>query len=195
MNLLSMQVLAIVYLNAKEQNRKLMNVTWCWEKIKKKMRKIPRSIFIQDVQDIITLLSRIARLKVSNTLEPQMFGLIEKIMEAPVQIHWGIFISNKLCAKIITFMDTQFFSMSSYDAYSHTLRENIQGLKKVGTLGKEPRNNLIYAHIPQITIYQYRENYQRVNNVFTMRLVRLMEGDKAKRLSLEAQSVIQLVGG
>lgn len=94
----------------------------------------------------------------------------------------------------MTFLNTLWFFMSSYVFYSYALRENIQGLNKVGMLGRELGNNLTYAHVPQITIHQYQEHYYRINDVFSMRLVKIMEGDKAKILSLEAQSVIGWLG-
>lgn len=75
-----------------------------------------------------------------------------------VQIHWGKFISDKLHEKIIAFPKTKCFYMSSYVIYSCDMRASKQRLKKIGTLGRQIGNSLIYAHLPQITIHRYKEH-------------------------------------
>lgn len=75
------------------------------------------------------------------------------------------------------------------------MRASKQGLKQIGTMGTQVGNSLIYAHLPQIIVQGYKDDYRKFNDFFSMKLVRTMEGDKSKRLSLEAQSVIRPMGG
>ncbi|KAH9313643.1 hypothetical protein KI387_022270, partial [Taxus chinensis] len=48
----------------------------------------------------------------------------------------------------------------------------------------------VYAYCPQFTLETNNRNFRRVNDTFTIYVVRLLEGDTARRFSDEAMNLI-----
>lgn len=107
------------------------------------MSRIPKTIlrydFVLDIQDLITLLSIMAGNKDASKFEPWMYEVIRHVKDGPTKIHWAIFISDKLGEHIQTFQIFGLFFMSLYIIYSYAVRANIQGLNRIGVLGRNPR--------------------------------------------------------
>ncbi|KAH9316570.1 hypothetical protein KI387_025197, partial [Taxus chinensis] len=52
----------------------------------------------------------------------------------------------------------------------------------------------IYAYFPQFTLETSNHNFRRVNDAFTMYIVRLLEGDTVRRFFDEAMDLIAKYG-
>ncbi|KAH9292607.1 hypothetical protein KI387_042207, partial [Taxus chinensis] len=56
------------------------------------------------------------------------------------------------------------------------------------------KGNPVYAYCPQFTLETSNHNFRRVNDAFTMYVVRLLEGDTARRFLDEAMNLISRYG-
>lgn len=61
-----------------------------------------------------------------------------------------------------------------------------QGLQKVGSLGNKPKQNLVYKYYPQLENKESIKHCRVVNDVFSMCLICVMEGNKSKRIFFKA---------
>jgi len=82
------------------------------------------------------------------------------------------------------------FYMTSYIiyccAYKGTFDALVTDEKVTGTVNTVH----IWDHHPQLQRANYLQDYKLVNDAFSMHLVRTMEEDRTKRLSMEAQEII-----
>jgi len=82
------------------------------------------------------------------------------------------------------------FHMTSYVVYSCTYKGTFDALTTMGKVGGDVDDAHIWDHYPQLQRKNYLLDYKLVNDAFSMHLVRTMEEDRTKRLSMEAQKVI-----
>jgi len=82
------------------------------------------------------------------------------------------------------------FHMTCYVVYAYAFRGTFNGLQTIGKVKSNPGDVNIWEHYPQLKRRESLQHYRRVNDSFSMHLVRTMEEDRAKRLSVEAQAPI-----
>ncbi|KAH9293560.1 hypothetical protein KI387_041236, partial [Taxus chinensis] len=96
-------------------------------------RIIPRSDFIQEINDIITLLSWVFGLPESNVFQGWMYQFMVTIKKNQQGIDWGTLISNEIDSQMTTVLSTGKFYMSSYVTYAAAGMRNYPGLDTKGS--------------------------------------------------------------
>lgn len=88
----------------------------------------PHSDFIEEVNDLITLLSRVHALPTLFYFEDWMYVYIKIILKGKQQVFWGEKISNFLHEQLNQVHTTHKFYMTSYLVYVATSMRNFLGL-------------------------------------------------------------------
>ncbi|KAH9323931.1 hypothetical protein KI387_018570 [Taxus chinensis] len=125
-------------------------------------RLVPRSDFIQEINDIITLLSRVFGFPESNVFQGWMYQFMVIIKKNQQGIDWGSLISNEIDSQMTTVLSTGKFYMSSYVTYAAAGMRNYPGLDTKGNKTVEH----IYRYFPQLTRKGSEDQFRRVNDAF-----------------------------
>lgn len=188
--------------------RTLINEEWYKERRPPSIRigkKTPRSDFHNEHGDMVTLLSWVMGLPQSNFFEEWMFYFTEQVFAGKSKFDWAQIISDNIHTQLVKLKEKRHFTMTSYLVYMFARHQPLPRLIKKGEIENRPNQVKVYDYYPQLhyhDIAQREKNkpayaigqYERINDAFTMRLVKLMQGGLHIRLSEQATILVQRYG-
>lgn len=112
------------------------------------------------------------------------------------QIDWAIILSEKLDEQLVGVKDDPKFYMTSYLVYLLVARKtDYLGLYKKGSM--QDVNSQPYVVYPQLVkknLSDQSKEFGIVNDAFIFAIIHFIEGDYAKRISIEATKRIENIG-
>lgn len=94
-----------------------------------------RSDFVEETNDLVTLLSNVIFLPTSSLFKEWMFYLIEEILQGEAKFHYTKIISENLHNQFVVVKKTSDFYMTFYLVNLLTMKFPYKGLSYVRTLG------------------------------------------------------------
>ncbi|KAH9306929.1 hypothetical protein KI387_011333, partial [Taxus chinensis] len=149
-----------------------------------------RADFNEELSDFIILLARVMGFPSTNEFHFWMCPLISMVCKGTQNINWAEIISMNLAEQLSNVQQTKKFYMTSYLMYTLAASRQWFGFSYIDAHKDDP----VYAYCPQFTLETSNRNFRRVNDAFTMYVVRLLEGDTARRFSDEAMNLISQYG-
>ena len=114
-------------------------------------------------------------------------------MEEGDRIDWVGLISDNLNEQLMNLEHTRKFYMSSYVIYMLARRKNYDGLRCKGPIGSGTQHLKVHECYPQLHLYS-KDDYMRVNDVFTMCIVRTLQKRPHIRMSMGAMKLVEEYG-
>ncbi|KAH9294656.1 hypothetical protein KI387_038244, partial [Taxus chinensis] len=172
----------------------MVNNNWLVTK-RPRIDRLPKELyrveFVEEIGDMITLLSRVFGLPSARIFHPWMYQFICIILAKKEFVDWATIISNTLHKQLIEVKMTGCFYMTSYLTYAVARRKLFSGLETRGVMGP---SNSVFHYYPQLSFKNSSHHFRRVNDAFTFRVIRNLNRNTEERFSKEAMSVISQWG-
>ena len=118
-----------------------------------------------------------------------MYYFIDEIENGKVRFDWAGIISRNLELQLRALSTKKQFYMSSYLFYIIARLYECPGLKAKGMVGSEPGQYLVHECYPQLHSHNTKD-YKMFYDAFAMKMVRILQGTPARRLSLGAEEKV-----
>lgn len=118
-------------------------------------KTLPRCDFFKEVNDLITLLSRVKGLPTSNTFYKWMYQYIHVIRQNKDKIFWGKQIIDAICEQLTKVSTTLKFYMTSYLVYIAASMRHFPGLTTTG----DKRQVEVHEYYTQLVLKESHSHF------------------------------------
>jgi hypothetical protein len=135
--------------------QRVINKTWMLEP-RGSYKGIPKTLyksdFVEEFNDLVTLLSRVIGIPISWDFEDWMWYFVDKILCGDATFSWPKIINNNLHEKMMALKpkDKPIFYMTSYVVYFLEVKYPIKGLITKGELESKKVQTMVHDHYPQL---------------------------------------------
>lgn len=153
-----------------------------------------KSDFKDGFAELVMMLNRVMGSPQAASYEPWMWYYIEEFAKGANIINWARLASDNLHEQLTNVEQTKTFYMSSYVVYILARYGKYKGLNCRAPVGPAEGQMLAYDAYPKLHLSNSVAHYRRVNDAFTMHIVRTLQGSTHIRLSKEAMKLIKKYG-
>ena len=122
-----------------------------------------------------------------------MYYFIDEIENGKRKFDWARIISENLELQLRIVQNQKQFYMGSYLFYLIVRLYENPGLKALGVISNGPGQCLVHECYPQLHLHNTKY-YKIFYDAFAMRMVRILQGTPARRLSLEVEEKVKKYG-
>ena len=142
---------------------------------------------------MVMMLNHIFGMPHSYRFESWMWYFGDQVMEEGDRIVWAGLISDNLNEQLMNLEHKMNFYMRSYVIYMLPWRTNHDGLGRKGLIGSRSQHLKVHECYPQLHLYS-KDDYMRVNDVFSMCIVRTLQKRPHIRMSMGAMKLVKEYG-
>lgn len=122
--------------------------------------------------------------------ESWMYYFIDEIVNGKGKFDWARIISENLELQLRTVQNQKQFYIGSYLFYLIARLYEYPGLKALGVTGNGSGQYLVHECYPQLHLHNTKD-FKMFYDAFAMKMVRVLQGTPARRLSLEAETKVK----